>query len=114
MAQSKPGMRSVSPKRSAAPIPKAPRVPAAEAPPDLTARMHACEGEIERAHADIALLRGQLADLRLAVERSGTRVLAVGRKLPPPLPPDSASEIISVDASDVTIESIRPRAPKIR
>jgi hypothetical protein len=86
------------------------RVPTAEPPQDLTARVQACEAEIERAHADIALLRSEIADLRVAVGRPG----ATGRRHPPPLPPDSASEIISVDASDVTIESIRPRPPRIR
>jgi hypothetical protein len=89
-------------------------MPVAEAPPDLTARVQACEAELERAHADIALLRGQLADLRFAVEREGARIVVGARKHPPPLPPDSADEIISVDASEVSMESIRPRAPKIR
>ncbi len=110
MANSKPGMRRHSTKRSAIPIPMAPRVPTAAPPQDLTARLQACEAEIERSHADIALLRGEIADLRFAIGRLAT----TGRKHPPPLPRDTPDEIISLDSSEVTLESLRPRPPRIR
>jgi hypothetical protein len=91
------------------------RVPTAEPAQDLTARVQACEAELERSHADIAILRREIADLRAALGQVGARSAgATGRKQPPPLPPDSSSEVISVDVSEVTMESIRPRPPRIR
>jgi hypothetical protein len=115
MANSKPGARRPSKGRSTPSIPAAARVPTADPTPDVGGRLHACEVEIERAHAEVALLRAEVGELRLALTKLGGRVAsATARKLPPPLPDHSASDVISVDPSEVTIESIRPRPPRIR
>jgi hypothetical protein len=80
---------------------------------DLSGRIDGCESELRDVRWQVEALRAELMLLTTKLEAMSSRV----RQMPPPLYVGQSEEIISVDESHVTLESIRParsRRPKPR
>ena len=80
-------------------------------PPDLDTRVEECEAQLRDARWQIEALRSELGLLTTKLEVVASRI----RKVPPPLHGGHSEEVILVDETHVTLESIRPpgtRRPK--
>jgi hypothetical protein len=107
MAESKKPPRQARTSRNAPP--RVSRPPKAS---DAASRLSACEAALAEARGAIAGLRDQVDSMR--ADLNDLRALLATRRTklrlgPPPLPREMSAEVMLVDETDVTLESIRPK-----